>query len=370
MPQPKLQAAEFDSFFGDYLYVHIIPEGHFLRRLRQLVPWQRFTYRLIKYYRGKGKVGRPPIDPAIMLKMLLLSYLYDLSERQVEEFCNYFLPAKYFLGLSIDAFAPDHSTLTVFKNRILENGKLRAYERMLDQIVAIAKEAGIEFGPLQLVDSTHSVADADLAQRKRRDEDGRGPRDPDARWGCKGTYTYYDEGGQPHQGKKHFYGYKTHTSLNQANQMITSLKVSCGNRPDNAFLCDLIRSDLAQGLPIDTCVADAGYDDTDIHFTLQQLGIRNAIHLVRSRTEKKDANKEVWRRLKAQPWYKPALRTRYQIERKFGEAKLHHGLGRCRYVSLDRYGIQAYLTAIALDLKQMVRCLTGVSLRGPTPIHA
>ena len=174
MAQPKLQKAETDSFYGDYLYANIVPENHFLRLLRDRVPWQRFTYRLIKYYRGKGKVGRPPIDPAILLKMLLLSYLYDLSERQVEEFCNYFLPAKYFLGLAIDAHAPDHSTLTLFKNRILENGKVVAYERLLDEVIAIAREAGIEFGPLQLVDSTHTIADVDLAQEKQRKDDGRG----------------------------------------------------------------------------------------------------------------------------------------------------------------------------------------------------
>jgi len=138
--------------------------------------------------------------------MLLLSYLYDLSERQVEEFCNYFLPAKYFIGLAIDGQAPDHSTLTLFKKRILENGKLRAYERMLEQIVTIAQEAGIVFGPLQLVDSTHSIADVDLAQEKHRDDDDRGPRDPGARWGCKGVYTFHDGEGEPHRRRKYFYG--------------------------------------------------------------------------------------------------------------------------------------------------------------------
>ena len=58
--------------------------------------------------------------------------------------------------------------------------------------------------------------------------------------------------------------------------------------------------------------------------------------------------------------------ARYQIERKFGEAKLYHGLRDCRYLSLERYAVQAYLTAIALNLKQLIRGLTGVSLRGPT----
>ena len=86
MTQPRLQATGSDSFFGDYLYERVVPQDHFLRRLRDVVPWRCFTYRLLKYYRGKGKIGRPPIDPALVLKMLLLSYLYDLSERQVEEF--------------------------------------------------------------------------------------------------------------------------------------------------------------------------------------------------------------------------------------------------------------------------------------------
>ncbi len=365
----RLQNKGGGSFFGEYLYENIVPQDHFLRHLRELVPWQRYTYRLIKYYRGKGESGRPPIDPALVLKMLVLSYLYDLSERQVAEFCQYNLAAKYFLGLAIDASVPDHSTLTVFKKRILENGRVRAYERLLRHIVQDAQEAGITFGALQLIDSTHSVADVKPYKDKQRKDKGQEPHDPDARWGCKGSYTITDEEGQEHQRKKFFYGYKMHTSMNAQSQMITSLITSTGNRPDGRYLTELIENDLEQGLAISICAADRGYDDTHNHFWLEQHQVRNAIHLKRSRTAKKDGNKEVWIRLKEQPWYRPALRLRYQIERKFGEAKRHHGLGRCRYRGWERYTIQAYLTAFALNLKQLVRGLTGVSLRGPTLIR-
>jgi hypothetical protein len=55
---------------------------------------------------------------------------------------------------------------------------------------------------------------------------------------------------------------------------------------------------------------------------------------------------------------------RYKIERKYGEAKEYHGLRRCRYLSWIRYAIQAYLTAIALNLKRIVKALTGVSFKG------
>ena len=43
---------------------------------------------------------------------------------------------------------------------------------------------------------------------------------------------------------------------------------------------------------------------------------------------------------------------------------MYHGLRHCRYVGRLRYAIQVYLTAIALNLKRMVKLLTGVSLKG------
>jgi IS5 family transposase len=61
--------------------------------------------------------------------------------------------------------------------------------------------------------------------------------------------------------------------------------------------------------------------------------------------------------------YKTGCKERYKIERKFGEAKKEHGLGRCRYLSLLGFGVQAYFTAIVLNLKRIVKILTGVGLK-------
>src|SRR3990172_9521903 len=119
-----------DSFFGVYLYQRIVPEGHFLVKLKKLIPWHKFTKKLLRYYLGEGQVSQRPYAPAAILKMLLLSYLYNISERQTEELVNQNLPAKYFLGLAGDEPAPDHTTLTVFKNRLLDRGGSRAYEAL------------------------------------------------------------------------------------------------------------------------------------------------------------------------------------------------------------------------------------------------
>jgi len=367
MSRERFQSTGKTSFYGDYLYDRIVPQDDFLRKLKEVVPWQRFTYKLVKYYKGKARTGRPPYDPAMLLKMLLLGYLYDLSECDVERFCNRDLPAKHFLNLAVDAPVPDHSTLTVFKNRILENGRLKAYTRLLNDIIQIAMEQGVVFGSLQIIDSTHTVADVNVQKDDRRQKKGERPRDPSAQWRVKHTRTVRDEKGHKKRVPEYFHGYKMHTSFNAEAQMITSVIVSPGQRYDGHYLPSLIESDLAQDLPIEVCTADRGYDDTDNHFFLQTQGIRSAIHLNRYRTHKKDPNKQVWLDLKAQPWYKPSLDERYQIERKFGEAKQYHGLGRCRYLGIWRYAIQAYLTAIALNLKRLVRLLTGVPFKGKVP---
>ena len=67
---------------------------------------------------GKDEVGQAPYNPAIILKMLLLSYLWNVSERMVEELANDSLSIGLFLGFGADEKAPDHSTLTWFKNRL------------------------------------------------------------------------------------------------------------------------------------------------------------------------------------------------------------------------------------------------------------
>jgi len=140
------------------------------------------------------------------------------------------------------------------------------------------------------------------------------------------------------------------------------------------FVADAMLGRLAKWLRI------LGYDDTDNHFFLQTQGIRSAIHLNNCRTQKKDPNKQVWFEIKAQPWYKPSLDQRYQIERKSemrrGQAVSRSAEGMSLSGHLG-YGIQAYLTAIALnwlrhvyDLKRLVRLLTGVPFKGKVPVMA
>jgi IS5 family transposase len=352
------------SFFGDYIYDQIIPQEHFLRKLKMIIPWERFTNKLIKLYKGGGMYGRPPFEPAQLLKVEMIAYLYNLSERQVEAYVNDNLSAKFFVGLAVDQKAPDHSTLTKFKERLLERGKLKTFEEMLSEIIHIALESGIQFGSIQILDSVHSIANVNIPKDEGRKKKGKAPRDPDASWGVKHTRKVKDEHGNTKEQKEYFYGYKAHVSMNAENGMITNLVSTPGNAYDGHQLPELVNRDLHLGLPFDTVAADRGYDDGSNHYFLQTKGLYSAIHLNSYRTQKKDENKEIWLQLKSTPEYQLGIKERYKVERKFGEGKQGHGLGRCRYIGEIKFAIQALFTAMALNLKRMVKLLMGVNFKG------
>ena len=154
-------------------------------------------------------------------------------------------------------------------------------------------------------------------------------------------------------------------SMNAENQLITGLEVSSGNAWDGKHFSSLVEMDMEQGLPVETYAADRGYDDGNNHYYLAYKGLHSAILLKDNRLKKKDGNKEVWQDMVRTAEYQQGKRERYKIERKFGEAKLRHGLGRCRYIGLEKYGVQAYLTAIVLNLKRMVKLISGVGFNSP-----
>lgn len=363
MAKRRCKETSYDSFFGHFLYEQKVARNHFLKKLNEVIDWHRFTGKLLRYYKGKGEVGQAPYNPVLILKMLLLCYLYNISERQVEVLANDSLSMAYFLGLGADERAPDHSTLTLFKNRLLENGGRKAYEELFDDIIRIAQEKDICFGSIQVVDTVHVVADVNVEKDKGRQREGKAARDKDAAWGVKGNKVVGGKDGRWEKKPQYFYGYKDQASLNAESEMITTVKPGYADEYDGRWLPYLVERDLRKGIRIEVIAGDRGYDDGENHYYLEGKGIKSAIRLKASRTQKKDPHKEGWIKLKESEEYQEGLKQRYKVERKFGEMKKWHGFGRCRYIGLARHAIQFFFTSIAVNLKRMVKLLTGVSFK-------
>ena len=361
--KPRTKNTGMGSFFGTFLFEQAVPADHFMRALKELFDWEALGQRLLFLYAGQGLIGRPPYDPTIMFKMLFLSYLYGISERETERFVNENIPARFFLDLAVNQMAPDHSSLTVFKKRLLKNGSWAEVEQIDDNLLRRAIDHGLQLGPIQIVDATHTRDHVNHDKDRTRQEEGKSPRDPDSRVVHKGTRDVVQPDGTNVKKEIRYRGYKTHASMDAKTRIVTSIVPSFGNKADNKAFAELFDHDRSLGLPTTVYAGDKAYDDTDIFQRIEDAGMHVGITLRRSRTTKKDRNKERWMELKKSPEYREGVKVRYRVEQPFGQAKDKHGFDRCRYLGLLKYGLQSYLTFMAVNLKRIVKLLTGITFR-------
>lgn len=365
MASPRFHDTGQGSFFGDFAYQRLLQRhaDHFLVALERLFDWEAQSQELIGLYKGKGLTGRPPYPPVLILKMLFLSYLYDVSERAMEELADVNMLVKWFLGLAVDEPAPDHSTLTAFKRRFLDGDRWLALQGIFDDMIRQCQAHGLQFGELQVLDSVHTQANVNNIKDRERQDQGGKPRDPDAKVVDKGKRKVVLPNGEATTQEIGYRGYKSHVSVNAATGIVTSIVADYGDSADNKAFPELREHDRSLHLPTRAYGGDKAYDDTDIHERLAQEGLDTAITLKRQRTTKRDLNKERWLQLLADPVYQVRVKQRFRVEQPFGTAKRDHGFERCRYLGLARYRIQALLTFMVVNAKRMVKLLTGVTFR-------
>ena len=88
----------------------LMPQEHFLRQLDGLMDFSFIYQRVESLY---SRRGRPSIDPVVVVKMLLLGYMYGIdSERRLEQEVRVNIAYRWFLGIDLDEPVPDHSTFS------------------------------------------------------------------------------------------------------------------------------------------------------------------------------------------------------------------------------------------------------------------
>lgn len=353
------------SLSGDVAYEHLLERysKHFLVVLAKLFDWEAMSEQMIRLYKGRGEVGRPPYPPVLAFKMLFLCYLYNVSERAIEELADLHILMKWFLGLAIEERPPDHSTLTVFKKRFLEGSNWKVLQGLFDDMIVQAQAHGLQFGELQVLDSVHTQADVNRDKDRKRQEKGGKPRDPDARVVNKGQRTVTQADGTTETQSIRYWGYKTHASVNAKTGVVTTVVVSPGSRADNKAFPQLRAHDRTLNLPTQAYGGDKAYDDTDIYERLALEKLEIAVTLNDYRTAKKDANRGRWVELEADPLYQERKKQRFRVEQPFGIGKRWHGFERCRYLGLARYRVQSLLTFMVLNAKRIIKLLTRVTFR-------
>ncbi|MDI9850048.1 IS1182 family transposase [Rhodoblastus sp. 17X3] len=142
-------------FYGFSLERHV-PSEHMLRKIDRFVDLTGLRAELEPYY---SSVGRPSIDPELMIRMLLVGYCYGVrSERRLCDEVHLNLAYRWFCRLGLDGDVPDHSTFS--KNR---HGRFRDSDllrRLFETVVARCMSEGVVGGEAFAVDGSIIVADA------------------------------------------------------------------------------------------------------------------------------------------------------------------------------------------------------------------
>ncbi len=112
------QAPLFYSFNLDQ---HISPD-HLLRNIDRFLDLSDIHQQLAPFY---SEVGRPSIDPALMIRMLMVGYCFGIrSERRLCEEVHLNLAYRWFCRLGLDGSVPDHSSFSKNRHGRFRDGEL------------------------------------------------------------------------------------------------------------------------------------------------------------------------------------------------------------------------------------------------------
>jgi len=173
----RLEARE-PSLFYDFCLEDHVPHDHLLRQIAKVIDLNDVRQKLAAYY---SAMGRPSLDPELMIRMLLIGYIYGIrSERRLVEEVHLNLAYRWFCGLGLKGEVPERSSFS--KTR---HGRFRdsdAFRLLFESVLQTCLRAGLVSGETFATDASVIEADA----RVMRCTEGKEPPDD---WNNPGKIT-------------------------------------------------------------------------------------------------------------------------------------------------------------------------------------
>src|SRR6266852_3999463 len=155
------QHSRSEALFYYFRLEDQVPENHLLRLIEKHISLAFVREKLKDSY---SETGRPSIDPELLLRILLIGYLYGItSERKLVEELRMHVAWRRFTGLGFDQEIPHHSTFS--KNRHGRVQESNLFEELFEQIVRQCVEVGLVQGKHLSVDG--SLVEANAAKQSR-----------------------------------------------------------------------------------------------------------------------------------------------------------------------------------------------------------
>jgi transposase len=160
------QHSRSEALFYYFRLEDQVPETHLLRLIDKHISFAFVREKLKESY---SDTGRPSIDPELLLRILLIGYLYGItSERKLVEELRMHLAWRWFTGLGFDQEIPHHSTFSKNRHGRFQESKL--FEQLFEEIVAGCLRAGLVRGDNLSVDGSFVEANASKESRIPREQ--------------------------------------------------------------------------------------------------------------------------------------------------------------------------------------------------------
>src|SRR4029453_1839086 len=145
-----------EQFFYSFRLDEAVPDDHPVREIAAVLDLSWVHSELAPYY---PRLGRPSIDPVLMIRMLIVGYVFAIrSERALCREVRVNLAYRWFCGLSIEDQVPDHSAFSRARNERFRDSDI--FRRVFERIVGVCIASGLVGGHGFAVDASLIQADA------------------------------------------------------------------------------------------------------------------------------------------------------------------------------------------------------------------
>lgn len=339
----------------DERYAALSKAGDALERLSAVVDFEMFRGDLDAALRrsDRAKGGRPPMDPVLMFKVLVLQSLYGLADEQTEFQIRDRLSFMRFLGIDLHGRVPDARTIWLFREHLT---KAEAVDALFARFDAHLRERGYLAMGGQMIDA--SIIEAPRQRNTDAEKDdlkaGRIPedwaanpaklrqKDRDARWTLKrGRRKRHPNGSLMTEIATPAYGYKSHIGADRHHRFIRKWAVTDAARFDGRELGGLLDpSNTASSV-----WADTAYRSAKNERRIAKAGLVSKVHF---RKPPGKPMPEPKRRANA-----ARSRPRSAIEHVFADQKHRMGLF-IRTVGIARARTKIGMANIAHNLRRYV----------------
>lgn len=298
----------------------LVSQKHQYRKFKELFNFKEIEPELKSVESGANYKGYG-VDR--LFKCLLLQFMEDLSDRELERYLGDSTAAKWFCDFSLTESTPDHSVFSKIRTKIGSNKLSKIFSIFRDQL----RSKGYMSEVFTFVDASHLISKASLWEerdeaRKQKYEKlnnetlPKVANDKQARIGCKG-------------GNKFWYGYKKHVSVDMQSGLINKVAIT----PANVTDAQGFRHVCPRGGAV---YADKGYCTSPAKIAAKAKGVHlGAIKKNNMKSKNFDLDK-----------YYTKLRSPY--ERVFSQDNK-----RVRYVGIAKNQFATFMNAICFNLRRL-----------------